>query len=202
MPSRRFMWRFWSSAAAWRCSPPRSGRSAIPSMRGGCGPSCWRASPAFRSACGCWFAPTPECSRSRSARSLPPTASMHWWRRVALCRRRPRRRCGGGLHRRSHGRPRRLFRRAAGGLDAASRLVEDGVARLLSALHRGRACRHHRRARHRGARPKGLVLLGLALPAMALGTLVGWNLYGRLDEKRFRQALATMLLLSGVLLIV
>jgi hypothetical protein len=31
---------------------------------------------------------------------------------------------------------------------------------------------------------------------------VGWNLYGRLDEKRFRQALATMLLLSGVLLIV
>jgi uncharacterized membrane protein YfcA len=49
---------------------------------------------------------------------------------------------------------------------------------------------------------KGLVLLGLALPPMALGTLVGWNLYGRLDEKRFRQALAIMLLLSGVLLIV
>jgi uncharacterized membrane protein YfcA len=48
----------------------------------------------------------------------------------------------------------------------------------------------------------GLVLLVLALPAMALGTLVGWNLYGRLDEKRFRQALAIMLLLSGVLLIV
>jgi uncharacterized membrane protein YfcA len=49
---------------------------------------------------------------------------------------------------------------------------------------------------------KGLVLLGLALPAMALGTLVGWNLYGRLDERRFRQALAIMLLLSGVMLIV
>ena len=49
---------------------------------------------------------------------------------------------------------------------------------------------------------KGLVLLVLGLPAMALGTWVGWQLYGRLDEKRFRQALAIMLLLSGVILIV
>ena len=48
---------------------------------------------------------------------------------------------------------------------------------------------------------KGIVLLVLALPAMALGTFVGWQLYGRLDEKRFRQALAIMLLLSGAILI-
>lgn len=47
----------------------------------------------------------------------------------------------------------------------------------------------------------GLVLLALALPALALGTWVGWNLYGRLDERRFRQALAIMLLLSGAVLI-
>ena len=48
---------------------------------------------------------------------------------------------------------------------------------------------------------RGLVLLVLAMPALALGTWVGWNLYGRLDEKRFRQALAIMLLLSGAILI-
>lgn len=48
---------------------------------------------------------------------------------------------------------------------------------------------------------EGLVLLVLALPAMALGTWVGWQLYGRLDERRFRQALAIMLLLSGAVLV-
>jgi hypothetical protein len=48
---------------------------------------------------------------------------------------------------------------------------------------------------------EGLLLLGLALPVMALGTLVGWKLYGRLDERRFRQAMALMLLLSGLILI-
>jgi uncharacterized membrane protein YfcA len=39
------------------------------------------------------------------------------------------------------------------------------------------------------------------MPALALGSWVGWNLYGRLDERRFRQALALMLLLSGAVLI-
>jgi uncharacterized protein len=48
---------------------------------------------------------------------------------------------------------------------------------------------------------RGLVLLALALPALVLGTWVGWKLYGRLDERRFRQALAVMLLLSGAILI-
>jgi uncharacterized membrane protein YfcA len=47
----------------------------------------------------------------------------------------------------------------------------------------------------------GLVLLILALPVLAIGTWVGWRLYGRLNEKRFRQALAVMLLLSGAVLI-
>jgi hypothetical protein len=47
----------------------------------------------------------------------------------------------------------------------------------------------------------GLVLLALALPPMALGTWIGWQLYGRLDEVRFRQALAIMLLVSGAILV-
>ena len=47
----------------------------------------------------------------------------------------------------------------------------------------------------------GLVLFVLALPALVLGAWIGWRLYGRLDEKRFRQALAMMLLLSGAVLI-
>jgi uncharacterized membrane protein YfcA len=47
----------------------------------------------------------------------------------------------------------------------------------------------------------GLVLLMLALPVLVIGTWVGWRLYGQLNEKRFRQALAVMLLLSGAVLI-
>jgi uncharacterized membrane protein YfcA len=48
---------------------------------------------------------------------------------------------------------------------------------------------------------RALVLLALMLPALVAGIWVGWYLYGRLDERRFRQALALMLLLSGVILI-
>jgi uncharacterized membrane protein YfcA len=48
---------------------------------------------------------------------------------------------------------------------------------------------------------KGLVLFALALPALALGTWIGWNLYGRLDERRFRQLLAVFLMVSGLFLI-
>jgi uncharacterized membrane protein YfcA len=47
----------------------------------------------------------------------------------------------------------------------------------------------------------GLVLFVLAVPPLLLGAWVGWQLYGRLDEVRFRQGLAVMLLVSGVLLI-
>jgi uncharacterized membrane protein YfcA len=46
-----------------------------------------------------------------------------------------------------------------------------------------------------------LVLFVLALPVMAFGTWIGWNLYGRLDERRFRQMLAVLLIVSGVMLI-
>jgi uncharacterized membrane protein YfcA len=48
---------------------------------------------------------------------------------------------------------------------------------------------------------EGLILLALALPPMALGTWIGWKLYGRLDEVRFRQTLAVMLLISGAILV-
>ena len=47
----------------------------------------------------------------------------------------------------------------------------------------------------------GLVLFVIALPAMLLGAFVGWTIYGRLDERRFRQAFAALLLLSGAILI-
>ena len=45
----------------------RSGRSAVRSMRGGSGRLYWPACSAFRSASGCWCAPTSARSRSRSA---------------------------------------------------------------------------------------------------------------------------------------
>jgi uncharacterized membrane protein YfcA len=48
---------------------------------------------------------------------------------------------------------------------------------------------------------KGLVLFVLALPALALGAWFGWRLYGRLDERRFRQVFAALLMLSGLMLV-
>lgn len=48
---------------------------------------------------------------------------------------------------------------------------------------------------------KGLVLFVLALPALALGAWAGWNVYGRLDERRFRQMLAVLLIVSGIILV-
>jgi uncharacterized membrane protein YfcA len=48
---------------------------------------------------------------------------------------------------------------------------------------------------------KGLVLFGVALPALALGAWLGWRLYGRLDERRFRQVFAALLMLSGLMLV-
>jgi len=47
----------------------------------------------------------------------------------------------------------------------------------------------------------GLVLFVVALPALLLGAVVGWTVYGRLDERRFRQAFAALLLVSGAILI-
>jgi uncharacterized membrane protein YfcA len=46
-----------------------------------------------------------------------------------------------------------------------------------------------------------LVLLVEALPALLLGAWIGWKLYGHLDDRRFRQGLALMLIASGAVLI-
>lgn len=48
---------------------------------------------------------------------------------------------------------------------------------------------------------KALVLFVLALPALVLGAWIGWNLYGRLDERRFRQMFAVLLICSGLALV-
>jgi uncharacterized membrane protein YfcA len=47
---------------------------------------------------------------------------------------------------------------------------------------------------------QGLILLLIALPWLIAGGMIGWRIYGRLDERRFRQALAVMLVVSGVIL--
>jgi uncharacterized protein len=46
----------------------------------------------------------------------------------------------------------------------------------------------------------GLILFVMAVPPLLLGAWLGWRLYGRLDEVRFRQGLAVMLLVSGAAL--
>jgi len=48
---------------------------------------------------------------------------------------------------------------------------------------------------------KGLILFVLALPALAVGAWIGWTLYGRLNEVRFRQMFAVLLISSGVILV-
>jgi uncharacterized membrane protein YfcA len=47
----------------------------------------------------------------------------------------------------------------------------------------------------------GLILLAAVLPPLLLGTWIGWNLYGKLDDRRFRQALAVLLIGSGLTLV-
>lgn len=47
-----------------------------------------------------------------------------------------------------------------------------------------------------------LRLLIVILPPLFLGTWVGWKLYGKFDDRRFRQAIAVLLIASGVTLIV
>jgi uncharacterized membrane protein YfcA len=45
------------------------------------------------------------------------------------------------------------------------------------------------------------ILLLIALPPLILGAFVGWSLYGRLDEKRFKQLMAVLLIGSGATLV-
>lgn len=47
----------------------------------------------------------------------------------------------------------------------------------------------------------GLVLLLSVLPPLLIGTWIGWQLYGKLDERRFRQGLGLLLIASGATLI-
>jgi uncharacterized membrane protein YfcA len=47
---------------------------------------------------------------------------------------------------------------------------------------------------------QGLILLLIALPALLAGAAIGWRIYGKLDEHRFRQFLAVLLVVSGVTL--
>lgn len=47
----------------------------------------------------------------------------------------------------------------------------------------------------------GLFLLIVVLPPLLLGTWIGWRLYGRMNERRFRQALALLLIASGITLV-
>jgi len=47
----------------------------------------------------------------------------------------------------------------------------------------------------------GLILLVSILPPLLLGTWIGWQLYGKLDERRFRQGLGLLLIASGATLV-
>lgn len=48
----------------------------------------------------------------------------------------------------------------------------------------------------------GAILIAAALPALALGGWFGLRVYGRLDERRFRQMLAVLMVVSGALLMI
>lgn len=48
----------------------------------------------------------------------------------------------------------------------------------------------------------GVIMMIAVLPPLLLGTWFGWQLYGRLDDRRFRQALAVLLIVSGLTLVV
>lgn len=45
------------------------------------------------------------------------------------------------------------------------------------------------------------ILLMIALPPLIAGAFVGWRIYGRLDERRFKQLIAALLIASGATLV-
>jgi uncharacterized membrane protein YfcA len=47
-----------------------------------------------------------------------------------------------------------------------------------------------------------LFLLLVSLPPVFIGTWIGWKLYGRLNDRRFRQGLALLLMASGAMLVI
>jgi len=50
--------------------------------------------------------------------------------------------------------------------------------------------------------PAGIAMFAITLPIVLAGGWVGWIIYGRLDERQFRQMLALLLVVSGLTLIV
>jgi uncharacterized protein len=50
--------------------------------------------------------------------------------------------------------------------------------------------------------PATIHLLLLGLPLLIAGTLLGWALYGKLDEATFRKVVLVLLLLSGMAIVV
>lgn len=52
-----------------------------------------------------------------------------------------------------------------------------------------------------GIEPRSWLLIILALPPLALGAWVGFQIYGRLNERRFKQLLSLMILGSGLMLL-
>jgi len=48
----------------------------------------------------------------------------------------------------------------------------------------------------------GLIMLLMVLPPLLLGTWIGWRLYSRLNDLHFRQALAVLLIASGITLVI
>jgi hypothetical protein len=47
----------------------------------------------------------------------------------------------------------------------------------------------------------GVIMFVAVLPPVFLGTWIGWQLYGRLNDLRFRQGLAVLLIASGATLV-
>jgi uncharacterized membrane protein YfcA len=48
----------------------------------------------------------------------------------------------------------------------------------------------------------GVIMMAAVVPPLLLGTWCGWQLYGKLDDRRFRQALAILLIASGLTLVI
>jgi uncharacterized protein len=49
--------------------------------------------------------------------------------------------------------------------------------------------------------PATIRLFLMGLPALIVGTLVGWALYGKLDEATFRKVVLMLLLISGLAIV-
>ena len=94
-----------------------------------------------------------------------------------------------------------VFGRVAHDLDTIARLAEGNRPRRLPAIR-------HRHTSHRAGGyplgdfgPRRADNAGPVLPPLVFGTWIGWQLYGRMNDLRFRQALAVLLIASGATLV-